>query len=108
MRFWSSESIWWPAELTGLLNLAIETANAFHVTDEGIFESVMDVKRLQKGIAGEDKDDTDESAPGLTFHKALQAASTLRKYLGTINEPFTRKMKVKVRSFGQQTQAVEM
>ena len=78
------------------------------MTDESIFESVMDVKRLQEGTAGEDEDDTDESAPGLTLCEALQAASTLRKYLGTINEPFTCKMEVEIGSFGQQTQAVEM
>jgi hypothetical protein len=58
------------------------------VTDEDIFESVMDAKRLQEGTAGEDGDDTDESAPGPTRREALQAALTLRKYLGTINEPF--------------------
>jgi hypothetical protein len=78
------------------------------VTDEDIFESVIDVKRLQEGTAGEDEDDTDESAPGLTRREALQAALTLRKYLGTINKPFARKMEVEIGSFGLQTQAVEM
>jgi hypothetical protein len=37
-------------DITGLLNLAVETINAFDVMGEDIFESVMDAKRLQEGI----------------------------------------------------------
>ena len=95
-------------DIAGLLNPEIETADAFHVIDEDIFESVMDAKRLQEGTAGEDEDDTNEFAPGPTHREALQAALTLRKYLGTINEPFAHKMEVELGSFGQQTRAVEM
>ncbi|KAG1756584.1 uncharacterized protein EDB91DRAFT_1261356 [Suillus paluster] len=99
-------------DIAGLLNLAVETTNIFNATDEDIFESVMDAKKLQEKAAGgndnNDDVDIDMAAPGPTHHKALQAALTLRKYLGTFNEPFAHKLKVMLGSFGQQTLAVEM
>ncbi|KAG1902852.1 uncharacterized protein F5891DRAFT_923489, partial [Suillus fuscotomentosus] len=73
----------------------------------------MDAKRLQEKAAGGNDDgdndsDIDVPAPGPTRREALQATLTLRKYLGTFDEPFARKLEVMLGSFGQQTLAVKM
>ncbi|KAG2046952.1 hypothetical protein BDR06DRAFT_1014303 [Suillus hirtellus] len=100
-------------DIAGLLNPAIETTNIFNATDEEIFGSVMDAKRLWEKAAGGNDDSDDDSdidvpAPGPTCCEALQATLTLRKYLGTFDEPLACKLKVMLGSSGQQTLAVKM
>ncbi|KAG2084647.1 uncharacterized protein F5147DRAFT_621906, partial [Suillus discolor] len=72
----------------------------------------MDAKRLQEKAAGgndnNNDSDIDVPAPGPTRCEALQATLTLRKYLGTFDEPVARKLEVMLGSFGQQSLAVEM
>ncbi|KAI0252158.1 hypothetical protein BJV78DRAFT_376625 [Lactifluus subvellereus] len=94
------------------LNPTVEITNAFDVTDKDIFEAVMDAKRLREGAAASG-DDFDVPAPGpvTTRWEALQVVLTLRKYVGTFNESFARKLEVNqvmLGLFGQQTRAVEM
>ncbi|KIK80910.1 hypothetical protein PAXRUDRAFT_157373 [Paxillus rubicundulus Ve08.2h10] len=99
-------------DIATLLNPAVETYNMFDATDEDIFESVMDAKMLQERNAEDnnnnDIDNSEPQAPGLTHHKALQAMLMLKKYVGTINNPFSHKFKVMLGSFGQQTRVAEM
>ncbi|KIK75217.1 hypothetical protein PAXRUDRAFT_173446 [Paxillus rubicundulus Ve08.2h10] len=99
-------------DITTLLNPAVETYNMFDVTDEDIFESVMDAKMLQERNAEDNNnnniDNSEPQAPGLTRHEALQAMLMLKKYIGTINNPFSRKFEVMLGSFGQQTRVAEM
>ncbi|KAF9236007.1 hypothetical protein BU15DRAFT_50663 [Melanogaster broomeanus] len=98
-------------DIATLLNPAVETYNLFDATDEDIFESVMDAKMLRERNAEDDDDDIDNSepqAPGLTRREALQATLMLKKYVGTINNPFSRKFEVMLGSFGQQTRVAEM
>ena len=73
-------------DLAELLNPAIESHNMFNATDEDIFNSVMEVKKLQEGNLGGDSDndadlnsDLDVSActPEPTHHELLQAALML-------------------------------
>ena len=96
-------------EASGLYqNPAVETHNIFNATDEDIFESVMDGKKLRESAGGDD-DDIDMPAPGpATRSKVLQAVLMLRKYAGTLNDLFACKLEVMLGSFGQQTHAVEM
>ena len=99
-----------------LLNPMVERHDTFNVTDDDIFGSVMEAKKLRERNAGGDESADDdgigmsESAPlaGPTRTEALQAALSLRKYVATFNDPFTRKLEVMLGSFGQQTRAVEM
>ncbi|KAF8495833.1 hypothetical protein JB92DRAFT_2834729 [Gautieria morchelliformis] len=94
-------------DIAGLLNPPAETYNIFNATDEEIFESVMDVKKLQE--SNEDDDDNiDMLAPGPTRREALQAALTLKKYLGTFDDSFACNLEGMLGSLGQQTRAVEM
>ncbi|KAF9220756.1 hypothetical protein BS17DRAFT_713621 [Gyrodon lividus] len=71
----------------------------------------MDAKMLQERNAEDDNNNIDNSepqAPGLIHHKALQAMLMLKKYVRTINNPFSRKFEVMLGSFGQQTRVAEM
>ncbi|KAF9228610.1 DDE-domain-containing protein [Gyrodon lividus] len=99
-------------DIATLLSPAVETYNMFDATDEDIFESMMDVKMLQERNAKDDNnDDIDNSepqAPGLTRREALQAMLMLKKYIRTINNPFSHKFEVMLGSFGQQTHVAEM
>ncbi|KAI0254772.1 hypothetical protein BJV78DRAFT_1182864 [Lactifluus subvellereus] len=89
-------------DITGLLNLAVETTNTFSVTDRDI---MMDAKRLWEGAAasGGNDDNIDVPAPGpvTTCCEALWAALTLRKYVRTFNGPFACKLEVMLGLFGQ-------
>ncbi|KAF9226434.1 DDE-domain-containing protein [Gyrodon lividus] len=99
-------------DIATLLNPAVETYNMFDATDKDIFKSMMDAKMLQERNAEDDNnDDIDNSepqAPGLTRRKALQVMLMLKKYIRTINNPFSRKFKVMLGSFGQQTRVAKM
>lgn len=69
------------------------------MTDEDIFESVMDAKRLREKTVGGNDVDVDIPAPGPTRCEALQAALTLKKYVRTFSEPFAHKPEVMLGSF---------
>ena len=82
-------------DIAELLNPAVESHNLFDVTDEAIFESVMDANRFKTGAAnavGDDNDDDDPAGP--TRCELLQAALMLRKHVATLNDPFSRKLEV--------------
>ncbi|KIK73797.1 hypothetical protein PAXRUDRAFT_177464 [Paxillus rubicundulus Ve08.2h10] len=90
-----------------LLNPVDETHNMVGATDEDIFESMMDARKLREMNRG-NGDDIDVSTWDPTRHKALQAAITLRKYVSTFDDLFACKLEVMLGSFGQWSQAVEM
>ncbi|KAH7888213.1 hypothetical protein F5I97DRAFT_1806003 [Phlebopus sp. FC_14] len=60
----------------------------------------MDAKKLRERNCGHDDEDMDMSALGPTCSEALQAVLMLRKYVGTFNDSFTRKLEVMLGSFG--------
>ncbi|KIK96194.1 hypothetical protein PAXRUDRAFT_139034 [Paxillus rubicundulus Ve08.2h10] len=94
-----------------LLNLAGKTYNMFNAMDKNIFESVMAGKRLWERNSADDNDNINSleaHAPGLTHHEALQAELMLRKYIRTINNPFSNKFKMMLGSFGQQTHVAKI
>ncbi|KIK81930.1 hypothetical protein PAXRUDRAFT_154894 [Paxillus rubicundulus Ve08.2h10] len=95
-------------DIMELLNLAVETHDVFDVTDEDIFESVMDAKKLWERNGGDDNNDINMPAPSLTRSEVLQALLTLRKYIAALDDPFARKLEVMLGSFGQWTRVVEM
>jgi hypothetical protein len=96
-------------DIAEFLNPAVESHNHFDATDEYIFNSVMDAKKLERGARGDDDDHIDISAPaGPTRRELLQAALMLRKPVAALNDPFSLKLEVMLGSFGQRTRVVEM
>ncbi|KIK75362.1 hypothetical protein PAXRUDRAFT_19069 [Paxillus rubicundulus Ve08.2h10] len=96
-------------DMMELLTLAVETHDVFDATDEDIFESVTDAKKLQERNGGDDdNDDINMPAPSLTRSEALQALLTLRKYIAALDDPFACKLEVMLGSFGQWTRVIEM
>jgi hypothetical protein len=67
-------------------------------TDEEIFEVVMHAE----GINGGDENPADDPKP--TRKEALQAVSTLRKYLSDVDGAFVRKLELGLATFGRETE----
>ena len=73
----------------------------------------MDAQRVRNGLNVDDDDlenDVAPAKPGPTRREALQAVLsllTLQEYVGTINDPFVRKLEVMLNSFGWTTRAME-
>lgn len=94
----------------------VKRHDTFNATDDNIFRSVMEAKKLRERNAGGDESANDngigmsKSTPlaGLTRTEALQAVLSLRKYVATFNDPFACKLEVMLGSFGQRTHTVEM
>jgi hypothetical protein len=100
-------------DIAAFLNPAVESHNMFEVTDEDIFEAVMDAKERRNAHGGDNNsDDNSDSlgvpAQGPTRRELLQAAVMLKRHLATINDPFSRNLEVMLGSFGQRTHAAEM
>ena len=94
--------------ITEFLNPAAETHNLFEATENDIYEAVMDAKTVKDGLDGDNNDsekDVTPTKPGPARHEALQAVLTLQEYIGTINDPFVRKLEVMLNSFGWATWA---
>ena len=93
-----------------LLNLAIETNNIFGATNEDIYNSVMEARKLKEQDRLGDGNNVDIPKPVPTCREALQAAFVLKRYLSTFNDDllFARKLEVMVGLFGQQTWAAKM
>ena len=97
-------------DITELLNPAIETNNIFRATDEDIYNSMMEARKLKEQDGLGDGDDVNIPKPVPTQREALQAAFVLKRYLSTFNDDllFARKLEVMVGLFGQQTWAAKM
>ena len=96
--------------ITEFLNPAAETHNLLEATENDIYEAVMDAQRVRNGLNVDDDDlenDVAPAKPGPTRREALQAVLTLQEYVGTINDPFVRKLEVMLNSFGWTTRAME-
>ncbi|KAJ7851952.1 hypothetical protein B0H14DRAFT_2355007, partial [Mycena olivaceomarginata] len=66
--------------------------------DEEIFEVVMHAE----GINGGDENPANDPKP--TRKEALQAVSTLRKYLSDVDGAFARKLELGLATFGRETE----
>jgi hypothetical protein len=96
-------------DLEDLLNPASEEELVGEISDEEIFQSVVDMHEAEQMMevnGGYDVDDdvVDEKP---TRKEALAAAFTLRSYVADINEPFARKLEGILASFGRQTRLEE-
>ena len=92
-------------DLKELLNPVSEQEPAGEISDEEIFQSVVDMckaEQMMEIIGGNDVDnEVDDKKP--TCKEALIATSILRNYVADINNPFTCNLEGILASFGQQT-----
>ena len=97
-------------DIPELLNPAIETNNIFGATNEDIYNSMMEARKLKEQDGLGDGDDVDTPELVLTRWEALQAAFILKRYLSTFNDDllFAHKLEVMVGLFGQQTWVAKM
>ena len=72
-----------------------------------ILDKASDYERGLGRLADNDnlEKDVTSTKPGPACHEALQAVLTLQEYIGTINDPFVRKLEVMLNSFGWATRA---
>jgi hypothetical protein len=76
-------------------------------TDEEIFDAVQKMRSGEQDQEGKGGDDDDEVEPKPSRKDALQAASTLQRYIADLDEPFARKLEVVLSSFGRETRREE-
>ncbi|KIK80626.1 hypothetical protein PAXRUDRAFT_158156, partial [Paxillus rubicundulus Ve08.2h10] len=98
-------------DINELVNPAIEAHQVFEATDEGIYEAVMDVKRVQEELAKSGDVDVKSDAPvepAPMRNEALQAALLLQKYTKDLDDPFTRKLEIMLGLFGRKTRTATM
>ena len=93
-------------DILELLNPAVETVNVFDATDEEIYNSGMEAKKLCKSVVLKvsEGDDNEPVTPVTTCTKALQVALVLCKYTKDLNNPFTHKLELILSQFSQRTQ----
>ncbi|KAF8547077.1 hypothetical protein OG21DRAFT_1573673, partial [Imleria badia] len=97
-------------DINELVNPAAKAHQIFDAMDEGIYEAVMDAKKVREALEKsgdlDGESDLDEVVELMIMHgKALQAALSLRKFTRYLNDPFARKLEVMlVGLFGQQMQ----
>ena len=76
-------------------------------TDEDIFQAVMTSRAAEENlllVGGVDDDDDDaEVLPRPSRKAALEAAATLERYIGVLEESYARKLEKLLMSFGHQT-----
>ncbi|KAJ7910976.1 hypothetical protein B0H13DRAFT_1876158 [Mycena leptocephala] len=76
-------------------------------TDEDIFEAVQKMRADQENKeinGGDDNHDDSSEDPKPTRKEALQAVSTLQKYLADVDGAFARKLEMGLATFGRETQ----
>ena len=76
------------------------------LTDEEIFEAVMDVRKEDDSDEASDKDNKDANNPvdiQPMQKEALSAVLTIQKYIKDINDLFAHQLKGILGSFGHQT-----
>lgn len=87
-------------DLVELLNPAAKAHSMVGATDDEIYQSVMDAKKVREG----DEDDLGNESmpiePAPTRNEALQVALVLRKYVEELDDPFARKLEMMLDSFG--------
>jgi hypothetical protein len=88
-------------KIDALLNPANESNMLDNVTEEEIYDAVMESRMVPPGDDNSDSDAFDDVSP--TRKEALQAALVLKKYLQHVNSPFARKLEGILGSFGRQT-----
>ena len=75
-----------------LLNPLDELTNMDDVTDEEIYQAVMDSRAAHENAAANDVDDDTPIEAPPSLHEALQAKITIEKYIETIDKPYARKL----------------
>ena len=77
-------------DIMEFLNPTVETVNVFDATDEEIYNSVIEAKKLHESVVSKvsEDDDNEPVAPVITCTEALQAALVLHKYTKDLNNPF--------------------
>ena len=95
--------------LEELLNPVSEEGFVGEISDEEIFQSVMDTRDAEQMMEVNGGDDVDDVVVDKkpTRKKALTAAFTLRSYIADINEPFACKLEGILANFGRQTRLEE-
>ena len=98
-----------------LVNPTIESVNIFDVTDEEIYEAVMemkkqeDVENIPKVAEGmENGFSVDTRIVAQTRSEALQMASALQGLVGLMNTPYARRLEVALGNFGRETRLLGM
>ncbi|KAJ7932866.1 hypothetical protein B0H13DRAFT_1856847 [Mycena leptocephala] len=76
-------------------------------TDEDIFEAVQKIRNGEQDREKNGGDDDEEVEPKPSRKEVLQAASTLRKYIADLDDPFARKMEAMLSTFGRETRREE-
>jgi hypothetical protein len=93
--------------LNDLLNPEPERQVVEHTPDEEIFHAVMASRAAEEDmelVGGADDDDDDAVIPPRPSRKAaLEAAATLERYIGVLEEPYARKLEGLLLSFGRKT-----
>ncbi|KAJ7827563.1 hypothetical protein B0H13DRAFT_1508427, partial [Mycena leptocephala] len=72
-------------------------------TDKDIFEAVQKIRNGEQDREKNGGDDNEEVEPKPSRKEVLQAASTLRKYIADLDDPFARKMEAMLSMFGRET-----
>ncbi|KAF8416910.1 hypothetical protein L210DRAFT_3428846 [Boletus edulis BED1] len=99
-----------------LVNPAIESVNIFDVTDEEIYEAVMEMKKQEEDVENipkvaegtENGFSVDTRIVARTRSEALQMASALQGFVGLMNTPYARRLEVALGDFGRETRLLGM
>lgn len=89
-------------DIESLLNPAGESHILTETSDVEIYQAVIDAIEARENIemnGGDDIDNDISLEPRPTYHDVLEAASTIRRYVGDMNDPIARKMEALLGSF---------
>ena len=95
-----------------LLNPSDESINMNEATDEEIYRAVIDSKVQRENAAANNigDNDVDDDAPielPPSRHEALQAKTTIEKYVAAMDEPYARKLESILADFARSTRLIE-
>jgi hypothetical protein len=91
-------------DLTELLNLVNKDNSYKEVTDEKIYQVVLERHKAEQQREINEGGDSDNNSKSMekkpSCHKALSAALTIQKYVANLDEPFAHKLEGLLASFG--------